>query len=121
MNYDKKRIPSTIILGIALIIALIFTGLILSISWAALQAEAQDQEEVAGSIALVFVGAIGIALIILFAGAVNILSGVCLIFTIKNRQSTLKPIRIISYVMDGLFGFVILATLVKIILLIVGV
>ena len=121
MTYDKKRITSTIILGIALTIALVFTAFLLSISWSALQAEAQEQEEVAGSIALVFVGAIGIVLLVMVSAVVNVLSGVCLIFSIKNRQSTLKPIRIISYVMDGLFGFVIVATLVKIILLLIGI
>ena len=116
MTYDKKRITSTIILGIILTILIILTIIFLPTSLSALQEEASEQESAAGSIALIFVGVIGLVLIFFFQIAINVVSGICLIFSIKNRQSTLKPIRIISYVMDALFFAVNITTLVKIII-----
>ena len=122
IEYDKKRITSTVIIGIILSICLALTVTLLPISWSAIQ-QAQDSAagQAASTGALALVAAVGVVLVILVEIAILIANGICLPFAIKNRRSTLKPIRIISYVYDGLIGAMMLTATIKIILLIAGV
>ena len=69
-------------------------------------------------IAMTFIG-MTVLFFTIFINAV-VAAGICLIFSIKNRKSTLKAIRIINYVLDGGFAFVILASVTKIILFFLG-
>ncbi len=124
----KKRITSTIILSIILTILLIFVlpNLTLNLheSFENIKSNASMGEYGPMAILVVAVGAIGmvfaIAIYCILFAAVAITSGVCLIFTIRNRKSCLKPIRIINYVLDGGFSFVIVASVIKIILFLCG-
>lgn len=129
--YDKKRITSTVILGIFLLISLFFTIIFLPITWAmvneAVEASKQSNPDAgaagqvvgAGAIALVI--GVGIVLVFAIEIALAINTPIFLLFSIKNRKSTLKPIRIISYVYDGLFGAMFICAVVKIILLACGI
>ncbi len=124
----KKRITSTIILSIILIILLLFVlpNLTLNLHEAFENMKSDTSIEEYGPMAIlvVAIGALGMLFAIaiycmLFAAAATA-AGVCLIFTIRNRKSCLKPIRIINYVLDGGFAFVIVASVTKIILFLCG-
>ena len=129
ITYDKPRITSTIIIGVFLTIAMFFAILFAPVTWSAVKAAAdaaKDSSEevagqVAGSAAVAFVGAIGMVLVIIVYIGVLIDTAIILPFSIKNRKSTLKPVRIISYVLDGLIGATLLFTVVKLILCFAGV
>lgn len=125
MKYDKPRLASTIVIGVFITIALILTLIILPFSWEdvkeAVDKAAESSDSAAGAavggFAVALFGVLGIALVIVVAIANVINSSICLPFAIKNRKSTLKPIRIISYVLDGVTGAVLLTNLIKIIVL----
>ena len=125
IEYDKPRIASTIVLGILLTIFLVFTFLLIGTSWAQLSAAIEESESNAdsagGQVAVAFVlalfGALAMVLVIVVYVLLLIGNGICLIFTLKNRQSTLKPVRIISYVYDGLIGVMMIVAIVKIVML----
>ena len=127
-NYDKPRIPSTVIIGIFMTIALFLTIIILPFSWADVKAAVDSTAEnsdsaagaVAGGFAVALVGALGIALVIIVSIGNIINTAICLPFAIKNRKSTLKPIRIISYVYDAIIGSCLLINIIKLITLIAG-
>ena len=116
VTYDKKRIPSTVIIGIVMILALVFTITLLPTSWSTIQ-KAIEGGDPAASPFIAFAGALAIVLVIALEFAILAASSICLPFAINNRKSTLKPIRIISYVYDGVLGVLILTAVVKLILL----
>ena len=127
-NYDKPRITSTVLLGIFLTIFLIFVCSTISINWADVQQEAnQAAEQTEGAGAVAAAGAVALVLalgIIFLIGAyivIFLLCIPCLIFSIKNRHSSLKPIRIISYVYDGVYIALMLAMLIRSVLLFNGI
>ena len=124
----KKRIVSTVILSVILTILLLFVipNLTLNLHAAFENIQSDVSVEKYGPMAMlvVAIGALGMLFAIavyciLFAIAANA-AGVCLIFSIKNRKSSLLPVRIINYVLDGGFTFVILASITKIILFFCG-
>lgn len=126
MNYDKPRIASTVVIGIFLLVGIIFAVIFAPITWKAIQ-EAIDSSssssdpagQAAGGFVLAIFGGLAVVLVGIVYGAILISSGICLIFAIKNRFSTLKPVRIISYVYDGLAGLLILACIAKILMIFV--
>ena len=119
MKYDKKRITSTVILGIFLLSALFAVIVFLPLSWTALKGSAEEgsKEEAA---AVIF-GSLIIVLAMLAYIISGVLSAICLPFAIANRKSTLKAVRIISYVYDGLFGALIITSIVKLVLYMLGI
>ena len=125
MNYDKKRITSTIILGIFITLALIIIISFLGFNQAYIDEAMEQMKEsnedagaqIAGGFALALVLAIGLALVFIAYIACFIDLCICLPFCLANRKSTLKPIRIISYVYDGLCGAGLLITIIKLITL----
>ena len=129
MNRDKPRIASTIILGLALTTLLFFSIILLPVTWASItessSSASSSQESAAGQIVagatVAFALGIGIVLVIFIYAVIHVLSGLCFLFSFKNRQSTLKPIRIISYVYDGLIGVLLLTVILKLILIFAGV
>lgn len=126
-QYDKPRIASTIVIGIFTLIALIITIVTLPINWEmvkeAVDNTAENSDNAAGAVAGGFVialfGALAVVLTIVLNIANIINQSICLPFALKNRRSTLKPVRIISYVFDGLTGAILLTNIVKIIYLII--
>ena len=87
----------------------------------AIEESQNNSDNAAGAVAASFVIAIflglGVALAIVAYAVILLGAGLCLIFTIKNRKSTLLPIRIISFVYDGLAGAIVVLAIVKILLL----
>ena len=129
-DYDKPRIASTIILGIFLLVLIGITIPLLPVSWAQLNSaveSAQNSNEgdpagqVVGGAAAAFVLSIALVLVIGVEIVIFLVNGLGFLFAFKNRMSTLKPIRIISYVYDGLFIALGLTALIKFILLLCGV
>ena len=126
--YDKPRKASSIVISIFITIAFVLTMIILPFDWNdvkdAVDNTAEGADSAAGAIAGGFVialfGALAIVLVIVVAVANAINAAICLPFAIKNRRSTLKGIRIYSYVLDGVVGLVLLINLIKAISLIVS-
>ena len=129
VEFDKPRIVSTVILGIFLVGCLVLSVSLIPMTWAwvkeaaeAAKANSEDPEKGAVAAPVVaFALSLGMILAILVYIGTLITSSICLPFAIKNKKSTLKPIRIISYVYDGLFGAVILLSIIKLILAFAGV
>ena len=119
-TYDKPRITSTIVISIFFLATAAFTvPSLFSFSWKALN-EATESGT-AGDVFVAFFAAFGIVLYLIYLGAVIVECAILLPLSISNRKSTLKPVRIISYVLDVLIGALILASIIKIILLASGV
>lgn len=120
----NKCIFSTVIIGILLIISIYFTIVLIPIDIGRmLHGMAESSQEAgssSGTVAVAFAGAIvgAVAVVLLHGIAISlvVVSGISLIFTIKNRRSYLKPIRIINYIYDGLLGSIIVIAIIKIIL-----
>ena len=129
IDHDKKRIASTVILGVVLVISLIFTFIFIGTSWADLKAivdsSSSSQETASGQVASAFAvalaGSIWIIFIVGIYFAILISGLICLPFSIRNVKSTLLGIRIVSFIYDGLFAFTITASIVKIILFFLGI
>ena len=129
MKYDKPRIASTIIIGIFLTASMFFTILFYGVFWSSINVSTESGSEAEASVVgqIVAAGAAAFAigfliiLIILLYAIIVAANGVLFLFSFKNRNSTLKPVRIISYVMDGLIVATSLAAVIKLILFIVGV
>ncbi len=125
----KKRITSTIILSIILSILLVVVLSFLPLNFHQSHEDLQFPDasfEKYGEMSMILILVIAMMFIgmtvLFFAIFINaaIAAGICLIFSIKNRKSTLKAIRIINYVLDGGFAFVIVASVIKIILFFCG-
>lgn len=116
--YDKPRITSTVIIAIFMTISIILIATMYPVSWKAIN-DARSGTPADAFVALF--AAFGIVLVILLLALTFIPNIICLVFSIKNRHSTIKAVRIISYVFDGLISAAIVAAIVKIILLICGI
>ena len=127
----NKRIKSTIVIGIFLLISILFVIWLIPFNlkerYSAYVESVQNSPKVEGEMILVLnlVAAIG-ALALLFAAYVPALlslinSAVSLIFSIKNRKSSLKCIRIINYIYDVLLVGIIIFAIIKIILFRTGI
>lgn len=111
----RKGIVSTVIISM-----LVFIGLNLMIGiWSGspidILPENQGSSEEYGEIGMIFVLIYGAMLLYLFLIPVFIIitHSICLIFTVKNRRSKYKSVRIINYVLDGLNIFLIVAAVIK--------
>ena len=120
ITYDKPRIPSTIVIGIILLVALFFGITLSPITWTMVK-EMESSGSVTGDIVAAFVVALGVVLSIVVYAAITVAAGVCLIFALKNRHSTLKPVRIINYVYDGIIAALLILSIVKFIMFGIGV
>ena len=127
--YDKPRTVSTVIISIILAITLFVTFSVYPITWAAIKAAGDSASEssegaggaVAGVTAIVILGAFAVVVVFIAEIGAIIASLILLPFSIMNRKSTLQPVRIISYVLDGLIGVALIGAILKIVLMIAGV
>ena len=125
----KKRIVSTVFLGLFLAGCIFLLVMFFPISWKAINEAVEqsktDSGDVTGEIvaasAVAFAGALTIVFVFLLMGLVALISAICLPFSIRNRKSVLQPIRIISYIYIGLYSISLIMSITKIILLICGV
>ena len=119
-SYDKPRITSTIVISIFFLATAGFTvPSLFAYSWKAI--DEATARGTAGDVFVAIFAAFGIVLYLIYLGAVIVECAILLPLSISNRKSTLKPVRIISYVLDVLIGALILASIIKIILLASGV
>lgn len=114
----RKGIVSTVIISI-----LVFIGLNLIIGiWSGspldMLPEDQGSSEEYGAMGMIFVLIYGAMLLYLFLIPVCIIitHSICLIFTVKNRRSEYKSVRIINYVLDGMNIFLIITAAVKLVM-----
>ena len=114
----RKGIVSTVIISI-----LIFIGLNLMIGiWIEspfdVFPENQGSAEEYGEIGMILVLIYAAAVLWIFSIPIVIMitHSICLIFTIKNRKSRYKSIRVINYVLDGLNIFLIGASITRLVL-----
>ncbi len=118
----KTRIPSTVVASIFVTINGFFMlYLLLPMDFRELvqnSAQSMPQEENMGMIAMVPLLLIG-AMVVFFLFwmlAIAITHAILLIFTIKNRRSPLKPVRIINYILTAANIFLIAAPIIKILI-----
>lgn len=113
----KKGILSTIIITIISIINLgIFLVVLLPFNAQELVEANQGKEEME-AMALMFLGiVVGLAILIMYVWIIVIALThvICLIFTLKNRKSDVRGIRIYNYVLDAVNVFLIIGPIVKI-------
>lgn len=117
--FDKPRITSTVIISIFVLITLVPTIYLLPLSWAAIKAAADAAEK--GGAAVVFAGAIVIIMAMIAEAAIIVANAICLPFSIANRKSTIPSVRILSYVIDGVSGALLITAIIKLILFICGI
>ena len=117
----KTRIPSTIVNSVFVLINGFFMFfLLIPMDYREIiqnSAESIPQEENMGMLAMVpllLVGAIVVALIFWML-AIAIMHAIWLIFSIRNRKSPIKAVRVISYVLDASNAILVLAPIIKII------
>ena len=120
MSVIKKRIPSTVIVSILVLIHLyvVIVGFLPLDLDTLLSGTGQIPENTDGMVLMLGVIVVGVALLAFVGWAVFIAAthALCLIVTIRNRKSPLKSIRIINLVLDVANAFLIVATIVKIII-----
>ena len=131
LQNNDKRIPSTVVIGIFLAISIFCVILLFRInlkeSLEQLNKSVNEQAEgnEAAILPIAFVaGLAGAGMVIVAYGSAIIPlinSSITIIFSIKNRKSSSKPVKIINYVYDGLLGFIIIFTIIKMILFATGV
>lgn len=133
MNKEDKNnhLTSTIVLGIFLTIIIVNFILFLRFGRLAIASAANSSDynpdegnDVGNTIYY------GFQILILSFGVVFffgiyivsiVLSVICLLVSISNRHHALKPVRIISFVYDGLFALCIIYSIIRIVLFIAGV
>ena len=113
----KSRIPSTVVISILVLINLYFLCVaILPLDIGALITPLPEEHD---AITLLWTGiAAGVAILTFEAWALSIAitHAICLIFTVKNRKSPFKAVRIINIVLDVANVFLIVAPITKMII-----
>ena len=125
-----ERLTSTIVIGVLLSVALLFAILLATLNVSAtIDAMGQQVSEsasessepvgtaIGGTIAVAF-GALGIILLAIMLVLIAFVPcAILLPFSIRNRVSSSKPIRVINYVYDGVIGAIMLFCILKVILM----
>ena len=121
----KKRITSTVILSILLAISLVAFIIILPVDYRNLTTTddpEQDKdvgEAIGEAIGLGFAAVFIIIIVLGVMAVLVVVDSICLIFTILNRKSPLKSVRITNYVLDGVAATIIIGCIIKFIIWIV--
>jgi hypothetical protein len=118
MNYDKPRTTSTVIIGVFLLINIVLAIMLYPVWWSTISVG--DTDPAAAPIVALFAG-FGVIFVLLIFIVIAVVSLFLFILSLNNRKSTLKQIRIISIVLDSLTGALLLASIIKIILLAIGI
>lgn len=127
-----RKYKSTIIIGIFIIISALFVAWLIPYNLkermdALIESSKNNVPENAGELILLYTGVAaigGLAIVIaayIPAFCILINSSVSLIFSIKNRKSTSKSIRIVNYVYDVVLVLFILFSITKLILFMAGI
>ena len=113
----KKRITSTIIISLFVLINLfVFVNFIAPVDFTDLVGSPLPENHDAVSLMWTSLAAgIVIAMFAVWTGAIALTHAICLIFTIKNRRSPLKAVRIINIALDVANAVLILGPIIKIV------
>ena len=114
--HSKNGIASTVVISVFTLINLIlFFGALIHMDPSAWGGTVPPTEEL-GEMSILVVAIYGAVLVFLWGWmlAISITHTVCLIFSIRNRKSPLKSIRILSYVLDVLNAVLIVTPILKI-------
>ena len=113
----KPRITSTVIISVLVLINLfLFVTAIAPLDFAEFVGDPLPENP--GEIELLWGGLVVGVVIMAFVGwtaAIALTHAICLIFTIKNRRSSLKAVRIINIVLDVANVALIIGPIIKII------
>ena len=114
----KTRITSTVIISVFVLINLfVFVNIIAPIDFSDLIGSPLPENHDAVSLMWTSLAAgIVIAVFAIWTAAIALTHAICLIFTIKNRRSPLKAVRIINIVLDVANVALIIGPIIKIIL-----
>lgn len=127
----NKKIKSTIIIGIFLLFSILYVIILIPFNlkeaYSSYLESVQNNNDVEGEMIImvhVVASIVGLAIIIraylpAFLALIN--SSISLIFSIKNRKSSLKSIRIVNYCYDVILGAIVIFAIVKIILFATGI
>ncbi len=122
---EKKntKLVSTIILLIILALSLIvffsimafdFKAVVEATSNSAKENAENAGERIAGGFAVALTSSIILVLMLGLAFILVIVDIICLIKAINNRKSSIKWIKIMSFVLDGSFGLILLLTVIRV-------
>ena len=118
----KSRIPSTVIISVIVLMNFFFLDLITPLDIGTLTEPSLDSIANMGMFSMVGLLIVS-GMVLFFIGwllAISLTHAICLIFTIKNRKSPLKAVRIINYVLDVANVLLIVLPLINLFLAIGG-
>ena len=115
---NNKRIVSTVLISLLVLINLYIVFFFFCRNTLSDFFEGKINTSENGAIVAFVVIALGVVFVIIFLWHILIIivHSICLIFSIKNRKSSLKSIRIINYVLDVLNVVLIITPLILIIM-----
>ncbi len=124
-NTKKKveRLPSTIVIGILLSIALTLLDIayFIDIQDIIKQHNSSPDSSLGEGIGAAVIVTLMVIVLFILCVSSFLISSITLPFSISNRKASLKAIRIINIIYDILSGVIILLSILRIILLYVGV
>ena len=124
-NTKKKveRLPSTIVIGILLSIALTLLDIayFIDIQDIIKQHNSSPDSSLGEGIGAAVIVTLMVIVLFILCVSSFLISSITLPFSISNRKANLKAIRIINIIYDILSGVIILLSILRIILLYVGV
>ena len=124
-NTKKKveRLPSTIVIGILLGVALLLLSLayLINVQEVIIEQNANQDSTLGEGIGVALIVVMLIIAIFMTSISSFLIAGISLPFSIRNRKATITPIRVLSFVYDGVSGVIILFAILRIVLLYLGV
>ena len=124
-NTKKKveRLPSTIVIGILLGVALLLlsTAYLINVQEVIREQNANQDSTLGEGIGVALIVVMLIIVVFVTSIASFLIAGISLPFSIRNRKATITPIRVLSFVYDGVSGVIILFAILRIVLLYLGV
>ena len=133
-NHGKKRIVSTVIMGILILIMLTYTLIMLPVDLkqtinqimeSSKENAGESSSEQAGAVIGGVIGAFFAALLVILLHAGFFIciigGGVLIIFIVKNiKKAYLKQVKIVNWVYVGLLAFIIITAIVKLLILFIA-
>ena len=118
-----QRLPSTIVIGILLGVALLLLSLayLINVQEVIIEQNANQDSTLGEGIGVALIVVMLIIAIFMTSISSFLIAGISLPFSIRNRKATITPIRVLSFVYDGVSGVIILFAILRIVLLYLGV
>ena len=122
-THKVRFVVLTVLLAVLIAVSAVGQAMLAATFDISAQAQEQSEQEqdageaVGTGIAAAFALVIVIVVCLICAGIVAVAGTICLILSVKNRDSISKPIRIASIVEDVLFGLLLSGSLLDVIVL----